>query len=475
MKKEDTQTKHNLLHTHGMSSGRVTHIQEGVIEVTFEDTLPNLFTTLKSEDDQMLFEIHAHLNSHTVRAIAILPIIKLCKNDILYATNETIMVPVGEEILGRIFDSCGNPIDGKPAPKCKQKYSIYRDSPKFDVHTTKQEILHTGIKIIDLLCPIIRGAKVGLFGGAGVGKTLLVMELMNNVAVRHKGLSIFGGIGERIREGADLYKEMQDTKIINDNDSKAVLVYGQMDAPAGIRATVAFTAITMAEYFRDQKNQDVCLFLDNIFRHAQAMVEISKALDIASSAVGYPPNLETAIGEIQSRIVSTQKNGKQQAITSMQTVYIPADDLTDPAPAVVFSHLQTIITLDRKIAALGLYPAINPLTSSSNALNEDVVGRRHYQIASKVLEYLEKYEQLKSVIEIWGMSGLSSEDQKLVYRAKKIQNYCTQPMSVAEAFTNTPGEFVNLEDALDIFQLILEGHYDNKHESSFFMRGASIL
>ncbi|MCX6800559.1 MAG: F0F1 ATP synthase subunit beta, partial [Candidatus Falkowbacteria bacterium] len=366
--------------------------------------------------------------------------------------------------LGRIFDILGNAIDSKPQPVTAKKYEIHREAPKFIDQATKAEILETGIKVIDLICPILRGGKVGLFGGAGVGKTVIIQELIHNIAQEHGGYSVFAGVGERTREGNDLYHEMEDGGVLD----KVAMVFGQMNEPPGARARVALTGLSMAEYFRDEQNKDVLLFIDNIFRFTQAGAEVSSLMGRIPSAVGYQPTLATEMGELQERITSTQKG----SITSFQAVYVPADDLTDPAPATTFSHLDSTVVLARSLAELGIYPAVDPLDSSSTMLDPIIIGKDHYETARGVQKVLQRYKDLQDIIAILGMEELSDEDKLSVVRARKIQKFLSQPFFVAEAFTGSPGKYVKLEDTIRGFKEILEGKHDDKNESDFYMKGS---
>jgi len=379
-------------------------------------------------------------------------------------------VPVGEATLGRIFNVTGDPVDERGPVNAEKRYPIHRPAPKLVDQDTKANILETGIKVIDLICPFTKGGKVGAFGGAGVGKTVVILELINNIAKNHGGFSVFAGVGERSREGNDLYHEMSDAGVINQKDlskSKVALVYGQMNEPPGARLRVALSALSMAEYFRDEKNQDVLLFVDNVFRFSQAGSEVSALLGRTPSAVGYQPTLAAEMGQLQERITTT----KSGSVTSVQAVYVPADDLTDPAPANTFAHLDSTIVLERSIAELGIYPAVDPLASTSKALAPEIVGEEHYAVARGVQKVLQRYKDLQDIIAILGMDELSPEDKTLVFRARKIQRFLSQPFAVAEVFTGTPGQYVSIKDTVRGFKEILEGKHDNVAEGNFYMKG----
>lgn len=451
-------------------SGRITQIIGAVVDVYFEDGLPEIFTALEVERDnsdnkkKIVLEVQNHLGSGIVRAIAMTSTDGLRRGDHVINTQHQISAPVGEKTLGRIFDVLGDPIDGKEAPKTEKRYPIHRPAPKFTEQSTKAEILETGIKVIDLICPILKGGKVGLFGGAGVGKTVIIQELINNIAKAHGGVSVFAGVGERTREGNDLYHEMKEAKVLD----KLAMVFGQMNEPPGARARVALTGLSMAEYFRDEKHQDVLLFIDNIFRFTQAGSEVSTLLGRMPSAVGYQPTLATEMGELQERITST----KSGSITSIQAVYVPADDLTDPAPATTFAHLDSTVVLSRGLTELGIYPAVDPLDSSSVILDPEIVGDEHYQVARGVQKVLQRYKDLQDIIAILGMEELSDEDKLTVARARKIQRFLSQPFFVAETFTGAPGTYVKLSATISGFKEILEGKHDDKSEGSFYMKGS---
>ena len=412
----------------------------------------------------LVCEVSKHMGGDVVRCIAMSGTDGLKRGMNAIDTGSPISVPVGNETLGRIFNVLGNPIDGKPVPESKEKWSIHREAPSFSDQTTTAEILETGIKAIDLLCPYAKGGKIGLFGGAGVGKTVLIMELITNIAMEHGGFSVFAGVGERTREGNDLYHEMMETGAIN----KTSLVFGQMNEPPGARMRVALTGLTMAEYFRDMGGQDVLFFVDNIFRFTQAGSEVSALLGRMPSAVGYQPTLATEMGKLQERITSTQ-NG---SITSIQAIYVPADDLTDPAPATTFSHLDATTVLNRAITELGIYPAIDPLDSTSRMLDPLVVGEEHYQVARQVQETLQRYKELQDIIAILGMDELSDEDKLLVQRARKVQRFLGQPFHVAEKFTGAAGKYVPVKETIRSFREILEGKHDDIPEPFFFNAGA---
>ena len=449
--------------------GTIKQIIGAVVDVYFEGGLPEIFTALEVErddsekDKKIVLEIQQHIGSNLVRAIAMTSTDGLKRGDKVINTQGPISAPAGEETLGRIFDVLGDPIDGKPAPETDRKYPIHRPAPKFTEQSIKAEILETGIKVIDFICPILKGGKVGLFGGAGVGKTVIIQELINNIAKAHGGVSVFAGVGERTREGNDLYHEMKEAKVLD----KLVMVFGQMNEPPGARARVALTGLSMAEYFRDEKNQDVLLFIDNIFRFTQAGSEVSTLLGRMPSAVGYQPTLATEMGELQERITSTKKG----SITSIQAVYVPADDLTDPAPATTFAHLDSTVVLSRGLSELGIYPAVDPLDSSSIILDPEIVGTEHYLVARRVQGVLQRYKDLQDIIAILGMEELSDEDKLTVSRARKIQRFLSQPFFVAETFTGAQGKYVKLQDTIKGFKEILDGEHDDKNESSFYMKG----
>lgn len=441
--------------------GKVVQVLGPVVDIRFSDSkLPKLLNALviKNGKHDVVVEVAQHIGDDTVRTIAMDATTGLVRGLEVIDTGAAIQAPVGMEILGRMFNVLGQPIDEKPAPKAKT-LPIHRQAPSYEDQKTTAEILLTGIKVIDLLTPYAKGGKIGLFGGAGVGKTVLVQELINNVATQHGGLSVFAGVGERTREGNDLYFEMEHAGVLD----KTALVFGQMNESPGARMRVALTGLTMAEHFRDTFGQDVLLFIDNIFRFTQAGSEVSALLGRMPSAVGYQPTLATEMGSLQERITSTKKG----SITSVQAVYVPADDLTDPAPATTFTHLDAKTVLDRKIAALGLYPAVDPLASASRMLDPEIIGKEHYEIARKVQNILQRYKELQDIIAILGMDELSEEDKKTVQRARKIRNFLSQPFFVAEKFSGIAGKFVKLEDNLKGFKEILEGKHDSVPEDAF--------
>lgn len=453
--------------------GYVSQVTGAVVDVKFDDieNLPNIQYSLECNNNgkRLVLEVAQHIGEGVVRTIAMDTTDGLVRGTKVLNTQTPIEVPVGPEMLGRIINVIGEPVDGRGNINAKQHYPIHREAPSFTDQATETEILVTGIKVIDLLEPYSKGGKIGLFGGAGVGKTVLIQELIHNVAKGHGGYSVFAGVGERTREGNDLYHEMIDSGIIDldGTNSKTVLVYGQMNEPPGARARVALTGLTQAEYFRDEAHQDVLFFVDNIFRFTQAGSEVSALLGRIPSAVGYQPTLGTDMGAMQERITST-KNG---SITSVQAVYVPADDLTDPAPATTFAHLDATTVLSRKISELGIYPAVDPLDSTSRVLSPDIVGQEHYDVARGVQEILQKYNSLQDIIAILGMDELSDEDRLIVARARKIQRFLSQPFHVAEVFTGTKGVFVQLEDTIKGFKGILEGLYDDIPEQAFYMVG----
>lgn len=453
--------------------GHIHQVLGAVVDVKFEDEsdLPNILTALECNNNgrKLVLEVEQHLGGGVVRCIALDSTDGLVRGLEVINTGEPIKVPVGPELLGRIVNVLGEPVDERGPIKSQRFSPIHRDAPSFTDQSTKEEILVTGIKVIDLLEPYSKGGKIGLFGGAGVGKTVLIMELINNIAKGHGGYSVFTGVGERTREGNDLYHEMIESGVIDleGDKSKTVLVYGQMNEPPGARARVALTGLTEAEYFRDQEHQDVLLFIDNIFRFTQAGSEVSALLGRIPSAVGYQPTLGTDMGAMQERITST----KDGSITSVQAVYVPADDLTDPAPATTFAHLDATTVLSRKISELGIYPAVDPLDSTSRALNPEIAGQEHYETARRVQEILQKYNSLQDIIAILGMDELSEEDRQIVSRARKIQRFLSQPFHVAEVFTGLKGVYVNLEDTIKGFKGILDGLYDDLPEAAFYMVG----
>ena len=453
--------------------GKISQIISGVVDVVFEEgVLPKINTALQCKlgDKTITLEVMQHIGENTVRTISMQAVEGLSRGLEVVDTGMPISIPVGDEVLGKIMDVCGNVLDGtKISDKC-ERWSIHRQAPELKNQTPRSEILVTGIKVIDLLAPFLKGGKIGLFGGAGVGKTVLITELINNVAKAHGGKSVFAGVGERTREGNDLYNEMMASGLIdqkNPENSKVVLVYGQMNEPSGARARVAFSGLTVAEYLRDVKNQDVLFFVDNLFRFVQAGSEVSALLGRIPSAVGYQPTLASELGYLEERITSTNKG----SITSVQAVYVPADDVTDPAPATTFSHLDATIVLSRKIAEKAIYPAVDPLDSVSRILSPLVVGERHYKVARRVQEILQSYKSLQDIIAILGMDELSDEDKLVVKRARKIERFLSQPFFTAEVFTGTPGKFISLEDTIDGFEGICEGKYDDIPEQAFYMVG----
>ena len=452
-------------------NGKITQIIGAVVDVSFESDLPEIYTALEvsNQGNKLVLEVAQHLGEGGVRTIAMDSTEGLKRGDVVVNTGAPISVPVGPETLGRIINVIGEPIDDRGAVKTNEKWPIHRQSPKFTDQATETEMLVTGIKVIDLLAPYAKGGKVGLFGGAGVGKTVTIMELINNVAKAHGGFSVFAGVGERTREGKDLYQEMIESGVIKPDGpgSKAALVYGQMNEPPGARARVALTGLTVAEYFRDQEGQDVLLFIDNIFRFTQAGSEVSALLGRIPSAVGYQPTLATDMGNLQERITSTSKG----SITSVQAIYVPADDLTDPAPATSFAHLDATTVLSRQIAELGIYPAVDPLDSTSRILDPRIVGEDHYRVAREVQKILQAYKSLQDIIAILGMDELSEEDKLTVARARKIMRFLSQPFFVAEVFTGSPGKLVDLESTIKGFDAICKGDYDHLPESAFYMVG----
>jgi F-type H+-transporting ATPase subunit beta len=451
--------------------GKITQIIGAVIDVSFEGDLPEIYTALQvdNQGNKLILEVAQHLGEGSVRTIAMDSTEGLKRGDIVANTGSPISVPVGPETLGRIINVIGEPIDEKGEVKTKEKWPIHRQAPKFTDQSTETEMLVTGIKVIDLLAPYAKGGKVGLFGGAGVGKTVTIMELINNIAKAHGGFSVFAGVGERTREGNDLYHEMIESGVIKTDGpgSKAALVYGQMNEPPGARARVALTGLTVAEYFRDQEGQDVLFFIDNIFRFTQAGSEVSALLGRIPSAVGYQPTLATDMGNLQERITSTAKG----SITSVQAIYVPADDLTDPAPATSFAHLDATTVLSRQIAELGIYPAVDPLDSTSRILDPRIVGEEHYRVAREVQEILQAYKSLQDIIAILGMDELSEEDKLTVARARRIMRFLSQPFFVAEVFTGSPGKLVDLDSTIKGFAAICKGDYDHLPESAFYMVG----
>jgi F-type H+-transporting ATPase subunit beta len=458
--------------------GTIVQVIGPVVDVDFSGSakMPHLLEALEihfevnGQTTRLVLEVQQHLGNSWVRAIAMSSTEGLKRGLPVKATGDSITVPVGEGVLGRIFNVTGDPTDERgPVPHTK-RYPIHRPAPPLVDQDTRAEILETGIKVIDLICPFTKGGKVGAFGGAGVGKTVVIMELINNIAKGHGGYSVFAGVGERTREGNDLYHEMADSKVIRLDkieESKVALVYGQMNEPPGARMRVALSALSMAEYFRDEKNQDVLLFVDNVFRFSQAGSEVSALLGRTPSAVGYQPTLAAEMGQLQERITSTRHG----SVTSFQAVYVPADDLTDPAPANTFAHLDSTIVLERSIAELGIYPAVDPLASTSKALAPEIVGEEHYAVARGVQRVLQRYKDLQDIIAILGMDELSPEDKLTVFRARKIQRFLSQPFHVAEVFTGTPGQYVPISETIRGFREILDGKHDNVGESEFYMKG----
>ena len=450
--------------------GKVLQILGPVVDVEFEGDIPAINESLyvefevEGEKKKVVLEVAAQIGDHIVRTIAMDLTDGLTRGEKVVATGAPISVPVGDEVLGRIFNVTGDVIDGgKEISADAPRWSIHRVAPPFDEQSTKMEVFETGIKVVDLLCPYMKGGKTGLFGGAGVGKTVIIMELIHNVAYKHSGYSVFAGVGERTREGNDLYNEMKESGVLD----KVALCYGQMNEPPGCRNRVAMTGLTMAEYFRDEENRDVLMFIDNIFRFAQAGAEMSALLGRIPSAVGYQPTLATEMGKLQERITSTKKG----SITSIQAVYVPADDLTDPAPASVFAHLDSTTVLNRKIAEKGIYPAVDPLDSTSRILDPQIVGDEHYKVARGVQEVLQKYKDLQDIIAILGMDELSEEDKLTVARARKIEKFLSQPFFVAKVFTGADGRYVELDKTIAGFKEILEGKVDDLPENAFYMVG----
>ena len=447
-------------------TGVVTQVMGPVVDVRFEEGfLPpiNNALTIPKGDKTLTVEVSQHIGDNTARCIAMASTDGLKRNTPVTDTGKPISVPVGRETLGRIFNVLGDPVDNKPAPENAERHEIHRPAPKYDTLSSSTEILETGIKVIDLICPYSKGGKIGLFGGAGVGKTVLIMELINNIAKEHGGLSVFTGVGERTREGNDLYNEMMESGVLNNT----TLVYGQMNEPPGARMRVALSGLTMAEYFRDEEGQDVLLFIDNIFRFTQAGSEVSALLGRMPSAVGYQPTLANEMGMLQERITSTKKG----SITSIQAVYVPADDLTDPAPATTFAHLDATTVLSRSIASQGIYPAVDPLDSTSRILSPDILGEEHYYVAKEVQRILQRYQELMDIIAIMGMDELSDEDKLLVQRARKIQRFLSQPFTVSEKFIGIEGKYVPLAETIRGFKEIIEGKHDDLPESAFLFVG----
>jgi F-type H+-transporting ATPase subunit beta len=450
--------------------GKIVQVIGPVVDVEFNDYLPAINEalevnyTVEGKEAKLVLEVAAHVGDSRVRTIAMDLTEGLVRGTEVKATGDAIQVPVGEEVLGRIFNVIGEVIDNGEQVEAKQKWSIHREAPKLVDQSTATEMFETGIKVVDLLAPYAKGGKVGLFGGAGVGKTVIIMELIHNVAYKHSGYSVFAGVGERTREGNDLYHEMKESNVLD----KVALCYGQMNEPPGARNRIALTGLTMAEYFRDEMGLDVLMFIDNIFRYAQSGSEMSALLGRIPSAVGYQPTLAREMGTLQERITSTKKG----SITSVQAVYVPADDLTDPAPASVFAHLDATTVLNRKIAEKGIYPAVDPLDSTSRLLDPTIIGEEHYDVARGVQQTLQKYKDLQDIIAILGMDELSEEDKAVVERARKIEKFLSQPFFVAEVFTGSPGKYVTLEETIAGFKGILEGKYDHLPENAFYMVGS---
>jgi F-type H+-transporting ATPase subunit beta len=476
------------------NTGTIVQVIGPVVDVDFSETgkLPAIYEALEikfnanGQDTKLVLEVQQHLGENWIRSVAMSSTEGLKRGMKITATGDSISVPVGEGVLGRVFNVTGDPVDEQGDVKYEKRYPIHRPAPSLVEQNTKSQVLETGIKVIDLICPFTKGGKAGAFGGAGVGKTVVIMELINNIAKGHGGFSVFAGVGERTREGNDLYGEMSEAGVIAvEKDekghikrgerglpilkpgSKVALVYGQMNEPPGARLRVALSALSMAEYFRDEKNQDVLLFIDNVFRFSQAGSEVSALLGRTPSAVGYQPTLAAEMGQLQERITSTNKG----SVTSFQAVYVPADDLTDPAPATTFAHLDSTIVLERSIAELGIYPAVDPLSSTSKALAPEVVGQEHYEVARGVQRVLQRYKDLQDIIAILGMDELSPEDKLTVFRARKIQRFLSQPFQVAEVFTGTPGQYVSVAETVRGFKEILEGKHDDVNESNFYMKG----
>ncbi|HMN19051.1 MAG TPA: F0F1 ATP synthase subunit beta, partial [Candidatus Moranbacteria bacterium] len=449
------------------NTGKVSQIIGPVVDVEFEGALPEIYSALEialEGGKKLVLEAHQHLGGGKVRAVAMGSTDGLRRNMEVIDTGAPISVPVGQETLGRMFNLLGEAIDGKEEAVAKLYDPIHRDAPKFSEQSTEAEIFETGIKVIDLICPFVKGGKVGLFGGAGVGKTVVIQELIRNIAQEHGGFSVFAGVGERTREGNDLFHEMKESGVLD----KTTLVFGQMNEPPGARQRVALSALTMAEHFRDRENKDVLLFVDNIFRFTQAGSEVSALLGRIPSAVGYQPTLAEEMGKLQERITST----KSGSITSVQAVYVPADDLTDPAPATTFGHLDSTVVLSRPLSELGIYPAVDPLDSSSTILDPNIVGQEHYDVARGVQRVLQRYKDLQDIIAILGMEELSDEDKITVARARKIQKFLSQPFFVAEQFTGAPGKYVKLSDTIRGFKMLLEGELDDVSEQDFYMKGS---
>ena len=446
--------------------GKIKKIIGPVVDVEFEENLPAIYNalTVKNGDKTIVLEVEQHIGGNVLRSVAMDTTDGLARGMEVTDTGAPISVPVGTDTLGRIFNVLGDVIDDGAEVATKTRSSIHREAPSYVSQATKVEILETGIKVIDLICPVLKGGKVGLFGGAGVGKTVVIQELIHNIASNHGGYSVFAGVGERTREGNDLYHEMKDSGVL----PKVAMVFGQMNVPPGARLRVALSGLTMAEHFRDQEGKDVLFFIDNIFRFTQAGSEVSALLGRIPSAVGYQPTLATEMGNLQERITSTDKG----SVTSVQAVYVPADDLTDPAPATTFSHLDSTVVLNRSLSEIGIYPAVDPLDSSSTILDPNIVGKEHYEVAREVQRVLQRYKDLQDIIAILGMEELSDDDRALVARARKIQKFLSQPFFVAEQFTGAPGQYVPLSDTIRSFREILDGKHDDKSENEFYMKGA---
>ncbi len=448
--------------------GKISQVIGPVVDVEFSGKLPEIYHALEvvvSEEDKIVLEVHQHLGGNKVRTVAMASTDGLKRAMKVVDTGAPISVPVGNAVLGRMFNLLGETIDGNDeAIKAKEKNPIHRDAPKFSEQSTETEILETGIKVVDLICPFVKGGKIGLFGGAGVGKTVLIQELIRNIAQEHGGYSVFAGVGERTREGNDLYYEMKESGVLD----KTALVFGQMNEPPGARQRVALSALTMAEYFRDREGRDTLLFVDNIFRFTQAGSEVSALLGRIPSAVGYQPTLAEEMGQLQERITST----KEGSVTSVQAVYVPADDLTDPAPATTFGHLDSTVVLSRALTELGIYPAVDPLDSNSTILDPNIIGEEHYNVARGVQQVLQRYKDLQDIIAILGMEELSDEDKVTVARARKIQKFLSQPFFVAEQFTGAEGKYVKIEDTVKGFKKILDGEMDDVPEQNFYMKGS---
>jgi F-type H+-transporting ATPase subunit beta len=448
-----------------MNKGIISQIIGPVVDIEFKEHLPAIYNALEVDrgKERLTLEVQAHLGDDIVRSVAMGATDGLKRGQEVVDTEKPISTPVGEEVLGRIVNVVGQPTDNKGEIKAKKNYPIHRPAPALTEQETKQEMLETGIKVIDLVAPFIKGGKIGVFGGAGVGKTVIIQELINNVAKEHGGYSVFAGVGERSREGNDLYNEMKEAKVLD----KLAMVFGQMNEPPGARLRVGLTGLAIAEYFRDEKNQDVLLFIDNIFRFTQAGSEVSALLGRTPSAVGYQPTIASEMGALQERITSTKKG----SITSLQAIYVPADDYTDPAPVTTFAHLDSTIVLERSLTEQGLYPAVDPLTSTSRALDPQIVGQEHYDVTRGVQKVLQRYRELQDIIAILGIEELSDEDKITVSRARKMQRFLTQPMFVAEAFTGRSGKYVPISETVKGFKKILDGEYDGVDESEFYMRG----